>query len=365
MGTANTMQILSEALGLALPGTATIPAVHAEKVWAAREAGRRVVELVREGRRIRDFLTPAALRNAAAVGMAIGGSTNAVLHLLAFARELDLPLALSDFDTISRRVPCLCAVIPNGPHDVTELHRAGGVPAVLAEIRDLLDGGALTVSGETVGEVAARATTRDPQVIRSLHDPANPAGGLAVLSGTLCPAGAICRPSSFKPGMLTYSGTARVFDSDQAAYEAIRGGKVGPGSVVVVRYEGPRGAPGMLEVMLSTDALCGMGLDGGVALVTDGRFSGFTRGATIGHIAPEAAVGGPIALVEEGDRIDIDVPGRRLDLRVPSDELGRRRSRWREPAPSVTKGILATYAALAAGAEEGAGLSARRPDTPG
>lgn len=356
MGTANTMQILAEALGLVLPGTATIPAVYAEKVRVARESGRRVVELVREGRGLRDFLTPASLRNAAAVDMAIGGSTNAVLHLLAFAREMDLPLALEDFDGISRRVPCICSVVPNGPHDVTDFHRAGGVPAVLAEIAGVLEPSALTVAGNTVGEVAAAATVRDRRVIRALSDPENTAGGLAVLSGSLCPGGAICRPSSFKPGMLTFSGTACVFDSDEAAYDAIRNGKVGPGSVVVVRYEGPRGAPGMREVMLSTDALYGMGLDNAVALVTDGRFSGFTRGAAVGHVSPEAAVGGPIALVEDGDPITIDVPNRRLELRLPAEELAGRRSRWQEPAPSVTHGILAAYATLASAAGEGAAI---------
>jgi dihydroxy-acid dehydratase len=360
MGTANTMQILTEALGLALPGTATIPAVWSEKVWAARAAGRRIVELVREGRTIRDFITLAALRNAAKVDMAIGGSTNAVLHLLAFAPELGIPFELEEFDTVSRQVPCLCSIIPNGPHDVTDFHAAGGVPAVLSELREILEREAMTVGGTTIGEVAARATNRDQGVIRPLSDPGNATGGLAVMRGNLCPQGAICRPSSFKPHMLTFSGRARVFDSDEAAVQAIRGGEVGGGTVVVVRYEGPAGAPGMREVMLSTDVLFGMGLDSSVALLTDGRFSGFTRGAAIGHVAPEAMAGGPIALVRDGDSIDIDVPNRLVQLLVEEGELRQRRIQWKRPDPPVTKGILAVYAALAGEADTGATIHLER-----
>lgn len=353
MGTANTMQILSEALGLALPGTATIPAVYGAKSEAARAAGRRIVGLVQEGRRFRDFVTSAALRNAARVAMALGGSTNFLLHLLAFARELELPFTLEDLDHLSREVPCLTAVIPNGPWDVTEFHAAGGLPALLSELRPVLEPEALTVGGETVGEVAARAKNQNRQVIRGLTDPRNVGGGLAVLKGNLAPHGAICRPSSFGPGMERFRGVARVFDSDEAAYAMIQAGEVQPGTVVVVRYEGPAGAPGMREVMLATDALFGRRARE-VALVTDGRFSGFTRGPAIGHVAPEAMAGGPIALVQDGDRLAYDLPGRRLELEVDDAELARRRAAWVQPEPQVTKGILAVYAALAGEAAQGA-----------
>ncbi len=356
MGTANTMQILSEALGLSLPGTSTIPAVFSEKIATARAAGRRIVEMVNQGLSIKKIITLPALRNAIRVDMAIGGSTNAVLHLLAFAQELGLSLPLEEFDHISRQIPCICSVIPNGPHDVTEFHGAGGVPAVLKELQEFLELEALNVSGSTVGEIASRAVNQDPRVIRSLADPANLQEGLAILRGNVCPQGAICRPSSFKSQMLKFSGKARVFDSDEAAYQAIRNGQIKGGTVVVVRYEGPQGAPGMREVMLSTDAIFGMGLDSSVALITDGRFSGFTRGASIGHVAPEAMVGGPIALIQDNDWIDIDIPQRRLHLRVDEVELAHRRSRWVQPASEVKKGILAIYAALTGQADSGAML---------
>jgi len=359
MGTANTMQILSEALGLSLPGTSTIPAVFSEKIATARAAGRRIVEMVNQDLSIQKIMTLPALRNAIRVDMAIGGSTNAVLHLLAFAQELGLSLPLEEFDHISRQIPCICSVIPNGPHDVTEFHEAGGVPAVLKELQEFLELEALNVSGSTVGEIASRAINQNQQIIRPLKDPANLQEGLAVLWGNVCPQGAICRPSSFKSQMLKFSGKARVFDSDEAAYQAIRSGQIKGGTVVIVRYEGPQGAPGMREVMLSTDAIFGMGLDSSVALMTDGRFSGFTRGASIGHVAPEAMVGGSIALIQDNDWIDIDIPQRRLDLRVDEVELAERRSRWIQPVPQVKKGILAIYAALTGQADRGAMLEIR------
>ena len=356
MGTANTMQILSEALGLSLPGTSTIPAVFSKKIATARAAGRRIVEMVNQDLSIQKIMTLPALRNAIRVDMAIGGSTNAVLHLLAFAQELGLPLPLEEFDHISRQIPCICSVIPNGPHDVTEFHEAGGVPAVLKELREFLELEALNVSGSTVGEIASRAINQNQQIIRPLADPANLQEGLAVLRGNVCPKGAICRPSSFKSQMLKFSGKARVFDSDEVAYQAIRSGQIKGGTVVIVRYEGPQGAPGMREVMLSTDAIFGMGLDSSVALITDGRFSGFTRGASIGHVAPEAMAGGLIALIQDNDWIDIDISQRRLDLRVNEVELAERRSRWVQPEPQIKKGILAIYAALTGQADSGAML---------
>ena len=360
MGTANTMQVLSEALGLALSGTTTVPGVFSRKLVDARAAGSRVVELVREGLSIHKVLTLEALRNAARVDMAVGGSTNAVLHLLAFARELGIPFELEEFDRASRQVPCICSVMPNGPHDVTELNAAGGVPAVLREIRQTLEPGALTVDGRTIGELARGAQGGAGEVVRPLAHEDNRQDGLAVLRGNLCPGGAICRPSSFPASMLSFRGKARCFGSDEEAYQAITTGTIRPGEAVVVRYEGPRGAPGMREVMLSTDALCGMGLDSSVALVTDGRFSGFTRGAAIGHLAPEAMAGGPIALVRDGDEIAFDLRGRQLTLRLDDQELERRRQAWQAPEAKVKTGILALYAALAGQADTGAMMNPER-----
>lgn len=359
MGTANTMQALSEALGLALSGTVTVPAVFSRKIVDARAAGSRVVELVKEELSIRKVLTVEALRNAARVDMAIGGSTNAVLHLLAFARELGIPFELEEFDRASREIPCLCAVMPNGPYDVTDLDTAGGIPAVLRELQDRLEP-ALTVDGVPLAELGRRARGRGGKVVRPLNHPDNGRDGLAVLRGNLAPRSAICRPSSFKPEILSFSGRARCFESDEAAYQAIIAGAIKPGDAVVVRYEGPRGAPGMREVMLSTDALYGLGLDATVPLLTDGRFSGFTRGAAIGHLAPEAMAGGPIALVQDGDVIEFDVRERRLTLRVEDAELERRRQAWKAPAPKVKSGILALYAALTGQADTGAMMTPDR-----
>jgi dihydroxy-acid dehydratase len=354
MGTANTMQILSEALGLTLPKTSTIPAVFSAKVATARAAGRRIVEMVHQGLSIHKIITLPALRNAIRVDMAIGGSTNAVLHLLAFAQELGLPLPLEEFDQISRQIPCICSVIPNGPYDVTEFHSAGGVPAVFKELKEVLNLEALNVTGATVGEITAQAINQNQQVIRPLTDSANVHEGLAILRGNICPKGAICRPSSFKSQMLKFSGKARIFNSDEESYQAIRNGSIKSGTVIVTRYEGPKGAPGMREVMLSTDAIVGLNLDSSVALITDGRFSGFTRGACIGHIAPEAMIGGPIALIQDNDTIDIDIPQRILHLRVDETELTKRRSKWVQPESEIKKGILAVYSALAGQADTGA-----------
>jgi len=356
MGTANTMQILSEALGLALPKTSTIPAVFSAKVATSRAAGRRIVEMVHQGLSINKIMTLPALRNAIRVDMAVGGSTNAVLHLLAFAQELGLSLPLEEFDQISRQIPCICSVIPNGPHDITEFHVAGGVPAVFRELKEILELEALNVIGSTVGEIASRAVNQNQQVIRPLTDPTNVCEGLAILRGNICPKGAICRPSSFKSQMLKFSGRARVFNSDEEAYQAIRNGSIKSGTVIVVRYEGPKGAPGMREVILSTFAISGMGLDSSVALITDGRFSGSTRGACIGHITPEAMIGGPIALISDNDLIEIDIPQRRLKLDVEETELTRRRSLWVQPEPEVKRGILAIYSVLAGQADTGAML---------
>jgi len=357
MGTANTMQILTEAIGLTIPGTATIPAVMSAKLRTARSAGRRIIELVKAETGIRQILSRESLLNAIAVQMAIGGSTNAVLHLLTIARELELSLPLTEFDRISRLIPCICNVIPNGTYDVTDLHSAGGVPAVLKEIKDHLHVGTPTVNGKTIGEVADSGENLNPQVIRNLSDTREFTEGLAVLSGNLCPNGAVCRPSSFNRKMLVFSGPAHVFESDEDAYSSIKDGTVKPGDVVVVRGEGPKGAPGMREVMLSTDVLYGLGLHDRIALVTDGRFSGFTRGAAIAHISPEAAVGGPIGLVQDGDIIDIDIPNRQLNIHIEPSELALRKKNRREPKKKTPRGILGIYMRLAAQAHEGAGIN--------
>jgi dihydroxy-acid dehydratase len=358
MGTANTMQILTEPLGLALPATATIPAVMADKVRAAHVSGRRIVEMAKKGIRVGDVLDERALRNAVVVDLAIGGSTNAVLHLLSFARELGLSLTLDDFDELSRVVPCLAGVLPNGPHTVDQFHQAGGAPQLMKHLGDLLDGDAVSADGRPWGQLLERVKDRPSSAIATREKPRFADGGLSVLRGNLAPSGAIIRQSAVPQEMQRHTGPAIVFENDRAAYEAILNDKVRPGSVVVVRYQGPRGAPGMVEVMLTSDALTSTGRSRDTALITDGRFSGFNFGPIVGHVDPEAAVGGPIALIENGDLIEIDVPGRRLHLHVEDRELERRRSHWQPPQPSsaLERGILGLYAMTALPASEGAAM---------
>jgi dihydroxy-acid dehydratase len=359
MGTANTMQVLSEALGMALSGSATVPAISSRRFAWAQAAGRRIVGLVREGLRPSRILTEAAFRNAISADMAIGGSTNAVLHLISIARELDIDLDLQLFDAISRRVPCLVSVLPNGKHTVIDFHDAGGVPALLYEIRGLLDLACLTVDGEPLGRRIEGARVGNREVIRPLERPIYEEGGLAVLRGNLAPDGAIVRPTSVKPEMRTFRGRARVFESDQEGLKAVQSGQIEAGDVMVIRYEGPKGAPGMKEVMLSTDVLYQKGLDSSVGLITDGRFSGFNRGAIVGHVSPEAAAGGPIAVVRDGDPILVDIPNRKLELLVPQADLQKRFEEWVPPPPKVSGGILAAYALLAEPAHRGAAFRAR------
>lgn len=358
MGTANTMQILTEPLGLALPATATIPAVMADKVRAAHASGRRIVDMVRNGTRVGDVLDPRALRNALVVDLAIGGSTNAVLHLLSFARELGLPLSLDDFDELSRIVPCLAGVLPNGPHTIDQFHQAGGAPQLMKNLRDLLNLDAISADGRPWHKVLERVEERSSSVIGTCDKPRFAEGGLSVLRGNLAPSGAITRQSAVPVQMQRHTGPAIVFDSDRAAYEAILAGRVRGGSVVIVRYQGPKGAPGMVEVMLTSDALTSTGRNRDTALITDGRFSGFNRGPIVGHVDPEAAVGGPIALIEDGDEIEIDMPARCLHLHVDDRELERRRRLWRPPTrPDVgVRGILDLYAMTALPASEGAAM---------
>ena len=305
MGTANTMQILTEAMGMALSGSATIPPILADKRRASRKSGRKIVELVERGIRLSDILDERALRNAIATNAAIGGSTNAPLHIMSIGRELGIEIELELFDEISRKTPLLASVVPNGPHTMIDFYRAGGVPALLKELDGLIDTSALTVDGRTIGDNLQEIKGTCGEAISTLDNPVQAEGGLAVLRGNIAPRGAIARTSAIKPEMLVHRGTAKTFNSDRDAWKAIVEGKIQPGDVVVVRYEGPKGAPGMMEVMLSTDALYSIGLEGSVGLITDGRFSGFNRGPIIGHVSPEAMEGGIIAIIEDGDMIEI------------------------------------------------------------
>lgn len=358
MFTANTMNCLTEALGMGLPGNGTIPAVYAGRLRLAKEAGQKIMELVEKGIRPRDIMTEAAFHNAVAVDMALGGSTNTCLHLPAIAREAGVDLPLQVFDEASRRVPQLCKLDPAGSHHIQDLHEAGGIPAVMAELyrAGLLEGACLTVTGRTVAEICQGKKVYNTEVIRPVEAPYSPDGGLAVLYGSLAPEGAVVKKGAVLPEMMVHKGPARVFDGEEEAFEAIIGGKINPGDVIVIRYEGPKGGPGMREMLSPTAALAGMGLDSSVALITDGRFSGASRGASIGHVSPEAAAGGPISLVKEGDLIFIDIPGRRLDLLVEEEELERRKKEWRPPAPKITSGYLARYARQVGSGARGAVL---------
>ena len=355
MFTANSMNCLTEALGLALPGNGTIPAVSSARIRLAKQAGAQVMQLLKKKLTPRKIATEAAFKNAIAVDMALGCSTNTVLHLPAIAHEADLELPLELFDEISKKTPCLCSLIPAGPHSVVDLHEAGGIPAVMAELAKgkLINKRVKTVTGKTVGENIKRAKILDEEVIRPLERPYRPEGGIAILWGNLAPEGSVVKASAVAPEMLHHEGPARVFDSEEEAYEAILSGKINEGDVIVIRYEGPKGGPGMREMLSPTSAIIGVGLGRSVALLTDGRFSGGTQGACIGHISPEAAEGGSIALVEEGDLIEIDIPNRRLVLKVPEGELERRRKAWR-PKRRKVRGVLARYAKLVTSGAKGA-----------
>ncbi|MCF7936687.1 MAG: dihydroxy-acid dehydratase [Synergistales bacterium] len=353
MGTANTMQILAEGMGLALPGSSTVPAVYAEKERCATETGRRIVTLVKEGMAPHSWLTKENLWNAIIMEMAIAGSTNAVLHLLSIARELDIPLDLEDFDRFSSQVPVLSSVIPTGTVTVIDFHEAGGVPALMGELKSHLYADAYGVAGVTAGEIANRIRSGDHAVIASCDDPVYRSGGIAVVRGNLAPDGAICRTTTIREDRRRFRGTARVFHADHEAHHAVVNGRIVPGDVVVIRYEGPRGAPGMKEMMMTTDALVGLGLGQDVFVLTDGRFSGFTEGAAVGHVAPEAAVGGPIAIIQDGDPIVVDIPGRRVDLDIDGEEWSERFRKWAPIEPKVRRGILGLCARTALQADRG------------
>ncbi len=359
MYTANSMNCLTEAIGMALPGNGTVPAPYSARIRLAKLAGMQIMELVRRDIRPRDIMTRSAFRNAETVDMALGCSTNTMLHLPAIAHEAGVTIDLDESNAISARTPNLCHLAPAGDTFMEDLDRAGGVMAVMHELakKDLLDTGLMTVTGKTVAENIAHAENRDPEIIRPIDDPYSPNGGIAVLKGNLAPDGCVVKRSAVAPEMMVHEGPARVFDSEDAAIKAIYGRQIRPGDVVVIRYEGPRGGPGMREMLNPTSAIVGMGLGGSVALITDGRFSGATRGAAIGHVSPEAAAGGNIALVQEGDIIAIDIPNCAVRLRVSDEELARRRKSWVCPPPKVTTGYLARYARLVSSADKGAILT--------
>ena len=352
MGTANSMACLAEALGMALPGTGTTHAISGAKWSEAHRSGARAVALLHEDLRPRDIIGSASLRNAISVGAAIGASTNIVLHLLALAREAGIPLHLSDLDAISRQTPFLCDIKPSGRHSLLALDQAGGIPAVMAELRDWLDLSLPTVAGGTLADHVPAAAGDEQSIVRSATDPLSPEGSLAVLKGSLAPLGAVVKQSAVAPEMRCHRGPARVFDGEDAAVEALRRHAIQPGEIMVIRYEGPRGGPGMPEMHVPATLLAGQDLGRTVSLVTDGRFSGGSRGACVGHVAPEAAAGGPIGLVQDGDEIVIDLAARRLDLLLSGKVLAERRSAW-QPREQRLSGYLARYAAQVGSSHEG------------
>ncbi|MDI7275622.1 MAG: dihydroxy-acid dehydratase [Anaerolineae bacterium] len=358
MFTANTMNCLTEALGLALPGNGTIPAASAARLRLATEAGRRIMTLLASGTTPRRILTHATFRNAVTVDMALGGSTNSVLHLMAIAHEAGVPLTLDEFDALSHTTPQLCKLSPAGGHYVEDLDRAGGISALMAQLAadGRLDTTALTVSGPLADTLAGRSVL-DPAVIRPLSQAYGQTGGLAILQGSLAPGGAVVKAGAVSPRMLQHRGPARIFESEEEATRAILGGRFSPGDVLVIRNEGPKGGPGMREMLTPTSLLSGMGVDDQIALITDGRFSGATRGAAIGHISPEAAERGPIAALRDGDLIYIDIPNRRLEVELSSAELASRLENLPPWQPRATAGYLRRYAALVTSAGSGAVFS--------
>jgi len=349
-------------LGLALPGNGTIPAVDSRRLRLAKQAGMRIVDMVHKNVRPRDIVTLEALENAISTDMAIGGSTNTVLHLLAVAYEAELGVELELFDRISQRTPYLAKMSPSGEHFMEHLDAAGGIPAVMKELsrKGLIHLDLPTVTGKTVGENIAGTNILLPNVIHSVDAPHRPDGGLAILRGNLAPDGAVVKQSAVSPKMLVQECVARVFDSEDDAINAILGGQINKGDIVVIRYEGPKGGPGMREMLLPTASLIGMGLGEDVALMTDGRFSGATRGAAMGHVSPEAVEGGPIALLEEGDIISVDIPGRKLNVKLSAEELARRKAAWKPLPPRARRGYLARYSALVSSADEGAVMKTPR-----
>ncbi|WP_276901211.1 dihydroxy-acid dehydratase [Blautia hydrogenotrophica] len=356
MYTANSMNCLTEVLGMGLKGNGTIPAVYSERIALAKHAGMQVMEMYRRNIRPRDIMTKEAILNALTVDMALGCSTNSMLHLPAIAHEVGMDFDVSFANEISEKTPNLCHLAPAGPTYIEELNEAGGVYAVMNELnkKGLLYTECMTVSGKTVGENIEGCVNKNPEVIRPIENPYSETGGLAVLRGNLAPDGGVVKRSAVCEQMMVHEGPARVFDCEEDAITAIKSGKIVAGDVVVIRYEGPKGGPGMREMLNPTSAIAGMGLGSSVALITDGRFSGASRGASIGHVSPEAAVGGPIALVKEGDRIQIDIPNLSMNLKVSEEELEARRAKWQPREPKVTTGYLARYASMVTSGNRGA-----------
>ena len=362
MYTANSMNCLTEVLGMGLKGNGTIPAVYSERIKLAKHAGMQVMEMYRRNIRPRDIMTKEAFMNAMTMDMALGCSTNSMLHLPAIAHEAGVDLNVDIANEISARTPNLCHLAPAGPTSMEDLNEAGGIYAVMNEIskKGLLNLDCMTVTGKTVGENIKNCPNLNPEVIRPVENPYSQTGGIAILKGNLAPDSAVVKRSAVAPEMLKHEGPARVFDCEEDAIAAIKGGKIVAGDVVVIRYEGPKGGPGMREMLNPTSAIAGMGLGSTVALITDGRFSGASRGASIGHASPEAAVGGPIALVEEGDRISIDIDNHSLNVLVSDEELEARRAKWQPREPKVTSGYLARYASLVTSADKGAILQVKQ-----
>ena len=348
------MCCLAEALGMSLPGSATIPATKADRLRAAQESGRRIVEMVERGTAAGDIITKKALENAVRLNAAIGGSTNAILHMLALAYEAGVELTVSEFEELCRTTPHIARMNPAAAPNVPDFDAAGGVPAVMNEILPLLHGDALTVTGKTVADNVRGVVPRDRRIIRSCEEPWSQGGGLAVLWGNLAPNSAITKPAAIDPDMQTFNGRAHCFDVEEDANQAILDGRVTEGEVVVIRYEGPKGGPGMREMYVAMKLLYGRGLAHKTALVTDGRFSGTNSGCFVGHISPEAAEGGPLAIVRDGDPNTVDIPNRRLHLHHSDEEITARLAAWQRPAPKFTKGYLSLYARLAESADKGA-----------
>ena len=356
MFTANSMNCLTEAIGMALPGNGTIPAVMAARIRLAKETGMQAVRILEKGITPSQIMTEQAFRNALAVDMALGCSTNTVLHLSAISQEAGIPFDLKTVNEVSKRTPNLCFLSPAGKDHVEDLDRAGGIYAVLKELSGIgaINGDCMTVTGQPIKEVMEKAVNRNPEVIRGVDNPFHREGGLAVLYGNLAPGGCVVKQSALSEKMRFHEGPARIFESEEDATEAIMGGKINKGEVIVIRYEGPKGSPGMREMLTPTSAIAGMGLDTDVALITDGRFSGGTRGACIGHVSPEAMEGGPIAALREGDKIVIDIANKKIGVQLSDEEIKSRLSEWKQPEPRITKGYMRRYAQGVLSASEGA-----------
>ena len=356
MYTANSMNCLTEALGMGLKGNGTVPAVYSERIRLAKHAGMKIMELLEKNIKPRDIMTEKAFMNALTVDMALGCSTNSMLHLPAIAHEAGVDLNLDIANELSAKTPNLCHLAPAGPTYMEDLNEAGGVYAVMNELnkKKLLHTDLITVTGRTIGENIEGCTNKNPEVIRPVENPYSETGGIAVLKGNLAPDSGVVKRSAVVEEMMVHEGPARVFDCEEDAIEAIKGGKIVAGDVVVIRYEGPKGGPGMREMLNPTSAIAGMGLGSSVALITDGRFSGASRGASIGHVSPEAAVGGPIALVKEGDIISINIPENKLEVKISDEEMAARREKWQPREPQVTTGYLARYREMVTSGNRGA-----------